>query len=61
MTPRQAVEFIYLVAAVVGFGGALLSQVGPLGTGIILAQAAGVFLLIVLLMRAGNKDGDWNL
>ena len=61
MTPRQAVEFIYLVAAVVGFGGALLSQVGPLGTGIILAQALGVFLLIVLLMRAGNKDGDWNL
>lgn len=57
MTPRQAVEFIFLVAAVTGFGGALLSQVGQWGTFVILAQTAGIFLLIVLLMQAG-KNGD---
>lgn len=56
MTPRQAVEFIFLVAAVTGLGGALLSQVDRLGTAIILAQVAGVFLLIVLLMRAGRNS-----
>lgn len=58
MTQRQAVEFIFLVAAVTGLGGALLSQVGQVGTVIILAQTAGVFLLIVLLMKAGvNGNG----
>ena len=52
MTPRQAVEFIFLVAAVTGLGGALLSQVGVLGTLVILAQMTGIFLLIVFLMNA---------
>jgi UDP-GlcNAc:undecaprenyl-phosphate GlcNAc-1-phosphate transferase len=56
MTPRQAVEFIFLVAGVTGLGGALIGQVGPLGTAVVLAQAAGVFLLIVLLMRAGKSS-----
>ena len=51
MTPRQAVECIFLVAAVTGLGGALLSQVGVLGTLVILAQMTGIFLLIVLLMN----------
>lgn len=55
MTPRQAVEFIFLVAAVTGLGGALLPQVGHRGILIILLQTAGVFLLIVLLMNAGTK------
>ncbi len=55
MTPRQAVEFILLVAAVTGLGGALIGQVGPAGTVVILAQTAGIFLLIVLLMRAGKS------
>jgi UDP-GlcNAc:undecaprenyl-phosphate GlcNAc-1-phosphate transferase len=54
MTSRQAVEFIFLVAGVTGLGGALLGQVGPLGTVVILAQTAGIFLLIILLMRAGK-------
>lgn len=57
MTHRQAVEFIYLVAAVTGLGAALLSQVGLMGTAIILGQTAGVFLLIVLLMNAGKRNG----
>ena len=58
MSPRQAVEFIYLVAAVTGLGGALLPQLGVGGTVIILCQTAGVFLLIVLLMNIGNKTGN---
>ena len=56
MTPRQAVEFIFLVAAVTGLGGALLSQVGVLGTLVILAQMTGIFLLIVLLMNAVKRS-----
>ena len=55
MSPRAAVEFIFLVAIVTGLGGALLPQLGTLGTVIVLAQAAGLFLLIVLLMVAGSK------
>lgn len=55
MSRSQAVEFIFLVAAVIGLGGALLSQLSAYGTGIIIAQTVGVFLLIVLLMNAGKK------
>ena len=54
MTPKQAVEFIYLVAAVAGFGAALLRKVDRMGTLIILGQTLGVFLLIVLLMNTAN-------
>lgn len=57
MSQRQAVEFIYLVAAVTGLGAALLSKVGLSGTIIVMAQTVGVFLLIVLLMNAGRKNG----
>jgi UDP-GlcNAc:undecaprenyl-phosphate GlcNAc-1-phosphate transferase len=55
MTQQQAVEFIYLVAAVTGLGAGLLRQVNTVGTVIILAQTSGVFLLIVLIMSAGDK------
>jgi len=58
MSPRQAVEFIFLVAAVTGLGGALLPLVDHRGILIILMQTAGVFLLIVLLMNAGKKHAD---
>lgn len=58
MSPRQAVEFIFLCAAVVGLGGALLPITSLTGTFIILAQTAGVFLIIVLLMNAGKNRGD---
>ncbi len=57
MSTRQAVEFILLVAAVAGLGGALLPTATMTGTLIILGQTIGVFLLIVLLMNAGNKRG----
>lgn len=55
MAPHQAVEFIYLVAIVVGLGAALLPQVDFKGTLVILAQTIGVFSLIVILMYVGNK------
>ena len=55
MSPRQAVEFIFLCGALVGLGGALLPITTLTGTYIILAQTAGVFLLIVLLMNAGRN------
>jgi UDP-GlcNAc:undecaprenyl-phosphate GlcNAc-1-phosphate transferase len=54
MTPRQSVEFIYLVGLVTGLGAALLPHVDFTGTVIVLAQALGVYLLIVLLMNSGN-------
>lgn len=57
MSQRQAVEFIYLVAGVTGLGAALLPKVGLGGTIIVLAQTVGAFLLIVLLMNAGRKNG----
>ncbi len=59
MSNRQAVSFIFLVAGVVGSGGALLHSADHMGTLIILAQTIGVFMLIVLLMRAHTRrDGD---
>ena len=59
MTQHQAVEFIFLVAAVNGLGAALLHQVDRMGALIILAQACGIFSLIVLLMNAGiARDGS---
>lgn len=58
MSPRQAVEFIYLVAAIIGLGGAFLPMLDTGGTLIVLLQTLGVFLLIVLLMRAGKDKGE---
>ena len=58
MSPAQAVEFILLVAAVTGLGGALLAQVNVTGTLVVLAQTAGIFLLIVILMRARKNGGS---
>ena len=57
MRPSMAVYFIYMVAALVGLNGALLPKLDLAGTVIILAQTAGIFLLIVLLMNAGKRNG----
>lgn len=57
MRPSMAVYFIYMVAALVGLNGALLPKLDLTGTIIILAQTAGIFLLIVLLMNAGKRNG----
>lgn len=58
MRPAMAVYFIYMVAALVGLNGALLPMLSLTGTGIILAQTLGIFLLIVLLMNAGKRNGS---
>ncbi len=55
MTPGQAVAFIYLVAAVVGLGGALLPKMDVHGTVIILSQTIGIFMLIVVLMHVVKR------
>jgi zinc transporter ZupT len=57
MSPRQAVAFIFLVAGVTGLGAAMLPVLDVNGTLIILAQTAGVYLLIVLLMNV-PKNGS---
>ena len=57
MRPSMAVYFIYMVAALVGLNGALLPQLDLTGTIIILTQTLGIFLLIVLLMNAGKRNG----
>ncbi len=54
MSPRQAVEFIFLVAAIIGLGGVLLPRLDIPGTVIIIVQTIGLFSLIVLLMRTRN-------
>lgn len=57
MSQSQAVEFIYLVGAIIGLGGALLGSVQVLGTVVILVQTTGVFLLIAVLMQAARGGG----
>jgi len=58
MTRPQAVEFIFLVAAINGIGAAILPQVERTGTLLILLQAAGVFGLIILLMNVNPNAND---
>ena len=58
MTPRQAVEFIFLVAAITGLAAVLVRQVNLWGTALIIAQVVGTYSLIVLLMNAGNNGKD---
>jgi UDP-GlcNAc:undecaprenyl-phosphate/decaprenyl-phosphate GlcNAc-1-phosphate transferase len=55
MTPRQAVEFIYLVGFISGLCAVLLRQVSFWGTTVILVQVAGVYGMIVLLMQAARN------
>ncbi len=57
MRPSMAVYFIFMVAALVGLNGALLPKLDGPGTVIALAQAAGIFLMIVLLMNANKNNG----
>jgi UDP-GlcNAc:undecaprenyl-phosphate GlcNAc-1-phosphate transferase len=54
MTPREAVEFIFLVAGIIGLGAAFLPHLDAKGTAILVVQTLGVFMMIVLLMRAGK-------
>ncbi|GMV93901.1 MAG: undecaprenyl-phosphate alpha-N-acetylglucosaminyl 1-phosphate transferase [Candidatus Hydrogenedentota bacterium] len=54
MSPRQAVEFIYLVGFVSGLGAVLLPHVSTMGTMLVVAQTIGLYSLIVLLMIPAN-------
>ena len=55
LSPRQAVHFIYLIAIITGFGGALLLQVSDFATVVIIAQAVAVFAFIVLLIKVKRR------
>jgi len=57
MRPAMAVYFIFMVAGLVGLNGVLLPYLNMTGTVIIMAQTLGIFLLIVLLMNAGKRNG----
>ncbi len=58
MTQREAVVFIYLVAAVVGLGATLLSSFGTTGVVTVIAQALGVFAIVSLLMANNKRQRD---
>ena len=48
--------FIYLVAAITGLGGAMLSRMGSVGTLLLVTQISGVFLLIFVVMHIPPKQ-----
>jgi UDP-GlcNAc:undecaprenyl-phosphate GlcNAc-1-phosphate transferase len=58
MTQKEAVVFIYLVAAVVGLGATLLSGLGTTGVIAVIAQALGVFAIVSLLMANNKRQRD---
>jgi UDP-GlcNAc:undecaprenyl-phosphate GlcNAc-1-phosphate transferase len=55
MTQKQAVLFIYFVAAVVGLGATLLWSLRLAGVLAVIAQAVGIFAIVVLLMANNRK------
>jgi len=57
MSERTAVVTIWLAAAAIGLGATLLKDLSWTGGAVLLAQASGVFAIIVLMERAG-KRGD---
>ena len=56
MSPRQAVEFIYLAGAVCGLSAVLLPHVDLTGTFIVIGQVLGIYALIVILMLTGSPS-----
>jgi UDP-GlcNAc:undecaprenyl-phosphate GlcNAc-1-phosphate transferase len=56
MSTRQAVTFIYLVGGVCGLGAALLPHLDFVGTGVVLVQILGIYMLVILLMNV-QKNG----
>ena len=59
MSERAAVVTIYLAAAAIGLGATLLRKLSWAEGMVLLAQAAGIFAIVVLMERAG-KDGESN-
>jgi UDP-GlcNAc:undecaprenyl-phosphate GlcNAc-1-phosphate transferase len=56
MSQKEAVIFIYLVAAVVGLGATLLSGLRTTGVATVIVQAVGLFAIVSLLMA---NSGRW--
>ena len=59
MSERAAVVTIYLAAASIGLGATLLKRLSWTGGFVLLAQAGGVFAIVVLMEHAG-KHGESN-
>jgi len=57
MSERTAVVTIWLAAAAIGLGATLLKDLSWPGGAVLLAQASGVFAIIVVMERAGTR-GD---
>jgi UDP-GlcNAc:undecaprenyl-phosphate GlcNAc-1-phosphate transferase len=55
LTERQAVSFIYLISICLGISAILIRQTGTLGSILLLSQAVGIFLIVVVLMLIGRK------
>jgi len=55
MSERAAVVTIYLAAASIGLGATLLKRLSWTGGFVLLAQAAGVFAIVVLMEHAGKR------
>lgn len=55
LTVRQSVAFILLTSLCLGLGALVIPRVGALGSGLLLAQAIVLFLIIVMLMVLGRK------
>ncbi len=60
LTKLQAVAVLYLVTLCLGLSAALLPEVSPLGTALILAQAVAIaaLLLSFLAVLPGRRDGS---
>ena len=57
MSERTAVLTIYLATVAIGLGATLLRDLSWLGGAVLLAQAAGVFGIVVLIEQAGSRKG----
>jgi len=55
MSERTAVVTIWLASAAIGLGATLLKDLAWPGGAVLLAQAAGVFAIVILMERAGRR------
>jgi len=55
LSQRDTVIFIYLVTVVAGLGATVLTQIRPIHAGAILAQAIGIFAIVLFLMRIAER------
>ncbi len=55
LSHRDTVIFIYLVTVVAGLGATVLTQIRIIHAGAILAQAVGIFAIVLFLMRVAER------